>query len=131
MAYVSLHDTESEMADPRGVDHPHGFEFNGLRTHPVEQSDAAAEQHGDEVELQLVKQSSLEELSNDVRAAPQQDILVTCGCLRLGAGACNATGDEGVGRASLLDQGLARLVGDDEDRHVEGRVLPPRLHPWE
>jgi hypothetical protein len=125
----SLDDAEPEMGDTRSLDHAHAVQLDGLGTHPVEQADSVAKQHGNQVKLQLVKQPGRDELPHDVRAAPQQYITVTCRCLRLGQGLFDAIGDEGVGRSSLHDQGLAGMVGDDEDRHAKGRVVPPRHHP--
>jgi hypothetical protein len=63
------------MGDTRGADHPHAVQLDVLGTHPVEQSDAAAEQHGHQVKLQLVKQSRLDELAHDIRAAPSSTSL--------------------------------------------------------
>ncbi len=109
------------MGDARGLDHPHAVQFDELRTHPVKQADAAAEQHGNQVKLRFVRQSSADELPHDIRTAPKQDILCTCGCLRLGEGAGNAISDEGVGGASLPGQ---ELSGAAASRPVECPVLP-------
>jgi hypothetical protein len=45
----------------------------------LEEPDTAAEDHGDEVDLPLVEQPSLQVLPDDVRAAPDADVLVAAG----------------------------------------------------
>ena len=41
----------------------------------------------------------------------------------------NAVGDEVEGGASFHNEGLAGVVGEDEDGHVVGRVVAPPAFP--
>ena len=59
-----------------GADHPRTLRFDVLRADPVEQTDFIPEQHGGEVDLQLVEQSGLDERLDDVRAARDPQVLI-------------------------------------------------------
>jgi hypothetical protein len=54
-------------------------QFDPLRVEILEEPDAAAEEHRDDVELHLVEHPGLQELPHDVRAAPDADVLVAGG----------------------------------------------------
>jgi len=87
------------------------------------------------VELHFVDQPCLEVLLSDVRATAQADVLIAGSFPGLLEGGSDSVGDEREAGASLLGNRLAGVVGDDEDRHVERRIVPspavPRvISPW-
>jgi hypothetical protein len=60
-----------------GLDHPGALELDLPGAEVVaEQANTVAEEHGDDVELQLVEEPRLEVLLRDVRAAAHRDVLV-------------------------------------------------------
>jgi hypothetical protein len=52
-----LHDPVPEVCHRRGIDHPVELQPDFRAAEIVEQSNAAAEEHRDEVDLELVEQS--------------------------------------------------------------------------
>ena len=94
----------------------------------VEEARAAAKQHRDDVQLQLVDESGRQVLVDDVGAAADEDVLVAGGLPRLLQGGLDAIGDEGERRVRE-GQRLPLVVGEDEDRLVEGRVVTPPALP--
>jgi hypothetical protein len=68
----------------------------------LEQPDAAAEEHGGDMDLNLVEQPGLEVLLSDVRATGHRDVLVARGRPRLLERGFDAVADEGERRSSLL-----------------------------
>jgi hypothetical protein len=60
----------------RGVDGSLDFQVAPAVAELIEQPHALTEKHRDEVDLQLVKESSLQALLDDVRAAGHRDVLV-------------------------------------------------------
>src|SRR5437763_16170414 len=74
-----------EMRDPRrGLDDPGAVE--GLRRLGeviFEQAHAAAEEHGDHMDLHLVEQPRLQVLLDDLSAAPDRHVLAAGGLTRL------------------------------------------------
>src|SRR5687767_8423807 len=102
------------MRYSRGLDHSRALELDLRRAYAVEQASSVAEQHGRDVNLQFVDQSSAQELLDRVRAAGDRDVLVAGGCPGLLEGALDAVGDEGERCSSLLGHGLPGMVGEDE-----------------
>ena len=85
-----------------------------------------AEQHRDDVELQLVDQPGAPGTAGRASAPPpSRDVLAAGGLAGLRQRRLDAVGDEVEGGAALHLERLALVVGEDEDRHVEGRVLAP------
>ena len=119
-----LHDAVPEVGGDRGFDHPRAEPARLGSEEVLEQPDAVAEEHGDEVDLKLVEQPGLEVLLGDARAAADRDVLVARGRLGLLERGLDAVGDEGEGRSSLLGHRLAGVVGEDEHRVVEGGSSP-------
>ena len=78
----------------------------------LEHPGAAPEEHGYEVDPDLIHQPRLDELPADVGAAHHGDVLVSGGRLRLFERAFNAVRDEGL--HAPFGDGVGRLVGDDE-----------------
>ena len=64
----SLHDAEAQMNGLSSFDHFCRFERDMLTALLLEQSYAAAEQHGDEVDRDFVNQAECDELPGNVRA---------------------------------------------------------------
>jgi hypothetical protein len=59
----------------------------------------------------------------------QGNVLAAGRCPGLLESGFDAVGDEGESGASFLRDRLASVVGDDEDRHMEGRVVSPPAAP--
>jgi hypothetical protein len=57
-------------------DSPHSFQLDWPTCLALEQADAVAEEHGDEVDLELVEQAGSQVLPHDVGAAPDPDVLL-------------------------------------------------------
>ena len=74
----------------------------------VEQASAAPEEHGNDVQLELVEQPRRQVLVDDLGAAPEQDVLTARGLLRQLERPADPVGDEVVGRAALHLDRLAR-----------------------
>src|SRR5213080_2618312 len=73
-----------------------------------------------------IKQSGLEALLSKTRAV-QADIFVPCGGFGLGKEAFDPVSHKGVGRSPLLDNFFPGFMAQNKDRHMKGRILPPRL----
>ena len=86
----------------------------------IEQPHAAAKQHRDQVNLDLIQQPGPQALL-DGGGAHQADVLAACRrpCLR--DGAHDAIGDEGVGRLAGR-HGLRDVMCQDEQRHPGERA---------
>src|SRR5829696_8179178 len=125
---VSTPDAVAEVCRRCGLDHPGRLELDVFAAEVVEHPGPAPEEHGHEVDRDLVHQPRLDELPPRVGSAHHGDVLVPGGGLRLLQRALDAVGDEGV------DPALGRLrgcfVGEDEDRELRrarGAVcFPPR-----
>src|ERR687892_207537 len=94
-----------------------------------EQPLAVTEQDRDDVELELIDQPRGEVLLDDVGASADHHILAGRGPLGLIERGLDPLGHEDEGGASLHLQGLPRMVGEHEDRGVEGRVVAPPAVP--
>src|SRR2546426_9364955 len=75
----SLHHFESEVGGARCLDRACPPQFDPLRVETLEESDAAAEEYGDQVDVHLVQQPGLQILPHDIRAAPDTDVLAAGG----------------------------------------------------
>src|SRR4051812_29199865 len=75
-----LDDAVPEVGDAWGLDHPGAFQLPMIGAEDLEHPHPVAQEHGYEVDLQLVEQPSLEVLLGDARAAAHRDVLVA-GCL--------------------------------------------------
>src|SRR6266545_2081818 len=114
-----------EMRDARRLDHPRRLELGRVGAELVEEPDAAAQEHGDEVDLQLVEQPGLQVLLRDVGATRERDVLVPGGRASLLERGFDAVGDEGERGSAFLDDRLTRMMGEDEHGDVERGVVPP------
>jgi hypothetical protein len=74
-------------------DDPGAFQLNRRCAQVIEQAHTAAQQNRGEVDLDLVKQPSLDTLLSDTRAG-YRDILIAGGLLGLANSAFNAIGDK-------------------------------------
>ncbi|HET6658601.1 MAG TPA: hypothetical protein VFH16_01655 [Rubrobacter sp.] len=109
-------------------DHPGGLELDVLAAKVLEHPGAAAEEHGYEVDRDLVYQPSPDVLLPDISPAHHGDVLVAGGCSRLLEGLLDPVGHEGV--HASLGHLFGPGVGDDEQRNP-GRTRrairsPPR-----
>ena len=77
------------------------------------------------MDQELVELAGLQVLLGDARAAGDADVLLA----RRGPGllerGLDPIGDEGERRPALHREGLAGVVGEDEHRDAEGRVIAP------
>jgi hypothetical protein len=117
------------MGDGGRLDHPRRLELDRpLET--VEEADAVAQEHRNDVQLKLVEQPRPQVLLGDARAARERDVLVAGGRPGLVERGLDALRDERERRASLLDLRLAGVMSEDEDRNAERRlVAPPAVRP--
>src|SRR5215217_5843346 len=79
----SLHDAKPQVRCRRGFDRPRGLELDVLAAEVLEHPGAAVEQHGHEVDGDLVDQPGPDVLLPDIRPAHHSDVLVAGGCLCL------------------------------------------------
>src|SRR5512132_1532979 len=93
---TSLYDAEGEMRHPSALDHPRALQVDRPDAEVVEQGDAAPEQDGHQVEVDLVQEPRSEALLHDAGGA-HADVLVAGDRLRLLQGAFEAVGDEREG----------------------------------
>lgn len=93
----------------------------------LEESDASAEQHRDDVEVQLVDESRHECPANHGDAADDHGILITGGLTRSRHRLLD-TVHEGEERAALVER-VARLMRHHEDRTPKRRLLTPTHQP--
>ena len=121
LAAQLAHRAVGEVRGGGALDDLRAFERHLGTVQIVEQPRAAAEQHGDEVDPQLVEQPGLEVLLGDVRPAAQVDVLAAGRLARLRQRRLDAVGDEVEGGAALHHERLARVVREDEDRR-DGRA---------
>ena len=120
-----LDDAETKMRNPRSLDHPGAFQFNGYCAQVVEQSDTVTQQDGREIDVDFVEQPGLDALLCDTRAA-YGDIRAPCCFLCLANGAFNTVGDEGE-RRSFLEPLLWGGMRDDKTRSTSWGVATPRM----
>ncbi len=99
-----------------------------VRPDALEETRAAAQQDRHEVQLQLVEQPGGEIFVDHVRAPADKDVLVTGGRPSLLERGRDAIGHEGVGRVRE-GQRLSLVMGEDEDRLVEGWIVAPPALP--
>jgi hypothetical protein len=98
----------------------------------LEHPGAAAEQHRDQVDRELVDQAGPHELLAGVGAAHHRHVLVAGGVASLLEGVLDSSGDEGVDAVGRRVGGL--VVGEDEDgdaspRGSSGRRLAAVMNP--
>src|SRR5215218_8892956 len=65
----SLEDAEGEMGHPRALDHPRALQVDRPGAEVVEQADAAPEQDGHQIDVDLVQGSRSDALLHDARGA--------------------------------------------------------------
>jgi hypothetical protein len=97
----------------------------------LEEPLARPEHQRDDVQPQLVDGPRREILVDRRAAAGDGDVGVAGGRAGPGQGRLDPIGDEGERRPALHRQRLARMVGEDEDRRVVGRVVAPPALPVE
>src|ERR1044072_5517517 len=71
-----------EVRDTRGLDGTDLLELHLRVSEVVEEASTVAEQHGNDVELELVEQSRRQVLLNNVAAAPENDVFARSGRCR-------------------------------------------------
>src|SRR5512141_494636 len=121
----SLDDAIPEVSHRRRLDHSGAFQVDHAPVEVAEEARSAAEEERGDVDLELVDQAGAEELLEDARTARNGDVLAACGRAGLLDRGSRPAGDENERRPALLDERLPRVVRDDEDRGVEGRVVTP------
>src|SRR5207249_4108779 len=101
------------------------FEPDRPETETVEEADAVAQKHGNEVDLELVEQPGFQVLLSDSRPTGERDVLVAGGRPSLLEGGFDPVGHERERGPSLLGYPLARVMGENEHRDTERRVFSP------
>lgn len=91
---------------------------------------AAAENDGGDREVQLVDQPALEILPHGGNTAADLDVFAAGGRLGLFQRDLDPFGDEMKNRAALHRDGIARMMGEDEGRHVIRRIGAPPAFPF-
>ena len=120
-----VHDAVGEVGHAGRLDHARALKPDLRAPEVVEQPGPVSKEDRDDVELHFVDQPCLEVLLSDVRATAQADVLIAGSFPGRLEGGSDSVGDEREAGASLLGNRLAGVVGDDEDRHVERRIVPP------
>ena len=95
----------------------------------IEEPNAGAEEDRHEIEPDLVDEARGESLAGDGRPAGDSDVAAGRRLLRLRDRGLDAVGDERERRPALALERWARVMGDDEDRKVERRILAPPTVP--
>src|SRR5215211_7303014 len=113
------------MGHPSALDHPRALQVDRPGAEVVEQADAAAEQDGYQVDVDLVEESRPDALLHDARGA-HADVLVAGDRFRLLEGAFQAVGDEGE-RRSFVDPLLWDRAANNKDRYVQGVFATPPI----
>ena len=106
-------------------DHPLRFQRNRVGRDAVEEAHAGAEEDGNQVDLDLVEQAGAQVLLSHLASTRDQHVLLACDGTRLSQRLVDAAGDEVERRAGARDDLLARVMREDEDRHLEGRLVAP------
>src|SRR6266571_41018 len=126
-SWPPIQDSVPQMSGRRGIDHLTGFEPDMLTAEVLEQPGTAAEQHGHEVDLDLLGQSRPDVLLPDFRAAHDVHVLVPGRCPRLLQGAPDSAGHDGV--HTSLGYLIELAVRDDEHRQPGAARRPIRSPP--
>src|SRR5215216_2633862 len=113
------------MGDGGGIDHPIELQAGLRGAEVVEQANAVAEKHRNEMDLKLVEQPRPEGLLNGIGAACDQHVPVAGGRPSLLECGFDPVGDERERGSALLCDGFTSVVGEDEHRNAERRVVPP------
>src|SRR6476620_6106692 len=117
------------MAHRRGSDNANALVVALSPLGVVEKPCASTEKNGNDVNIQLINQYAVQVLLSDIRAAAQSEVFVLLSSLRVPKGRVNSFGDEVKGCAALHLNRLAGVVRDNEDRHVERRIVAPPTIP--
>src|SRR5437867_12406399 len=117
------------MGDAGRLDGPNLLELQLRVTQVVEEAGAAAEKKRHDGDLHLVHQPGGEVLLRDACAASERDVLAPGGLPRLLERGFDPVGYEVECRSALQLQGLAGVMGEDEDGVMERRVLAPPAVP--
>ena len=117
------------MGDAWPLDGLHLLESHTGVPEVVEEARTAAEEHRDDVQLELVQQSRGQVLPGDMAAAPQHDVLAAGGLLGLLERGLDSVGDEVERGPSRHLHRITRVMGEDEHGVVVGRVVTPPARP--
>src|SRR2546421_3558235 len=120
-----LDDAVAKVRYEGGIEHARQLEPGQLGADALEQAGSVAQQDRGEVELELVDQAGVDALVDCIGAACDQDVLLGRRGSRILDRALDPVRDEGKGGSPLHGERLARVVGEDEHRDVEGRVVTP------
>jgi hypothetical protein len=93
------------VRDTRRLDSSDLLELDLRSAKVVEEASAAAEQHGNDVELELVEEPRRQVLIDDLSAAPEHDVLAAGGFPRPFERGLDPVGDEVERRAPFISTG--------------------------
>ena len=111
------------------VDRADLLELERPAVESLEQASARTEDQRHDRDVDLVHQACGQVLVGDRRATGQRDVESPCGILGLSERRLNPVADEVEGGAALHLERFARVVGQHEDRMVEGGILAPPPPP--
>src|SRR5512133_3535777 len=114
-----------KMRHPSALDHPRALQVDRPGAEVVEQSDAAPEQDGHQIDVDLVQESRSEALLHDARSA-HADVLVAGDRFGLLEGALESVGDERE-RRPFVDPRWWDRAGHYKDRHIQGVFATPPM----
>src|SRR6266496_4037314 len=125
----SRHHPVLEVRDAGRLDGPDLLKLHLRVPEVVEEASTVAEQHWNNVELELVQQSRCQVLLSDVAAAPKHDVFAAGGLPCLFERGLDSVGDEVERGPTLHLHGITRVMGDNEYGVVVGRVVAPPARP--
>ncbi len=127
-ARVSL-PPQDDMRGLLGRDEFHTLVSERPQVESLEQRFTSAEQDRRNGDVQFIDEARAKILPNGVRPAADAHVHGASGLACTLERLVNAAGDEVKGRAAFHLDGGTGMVGQDEDRHVIGRVVAPPAFP--
>ncbi len=121
---------EVDVCDRGGCDEFDALVAFGIAVEMVEQPFAAVEQDGHDHQVQVVDQAGAEVLLNGGDTTAESDVLSVGGLACSFEYRVDTVIDEVERRPALHGDGRTGVVGEDEHRMVEGRIIAPPAGPF-
>src|SRR5215208_4101316 len=113
------------MGDVRARRRPGRLELERLDPEPLEEPGPSSEEDRCDMKTQLVQLPGLQRLLDHAGAAADRNVLAAGRRPSLLERGLETAGHEVERRTAVLVQRLARVMREDEDGHMKGRVVPP------